>query len=92
MTASQWIDLFLIQNEDVSISIEGLDIVKEAMVSQYWADIDSNLIKYTDMDNRYLRNAYLLARRTSSRISHIPYLAQELINRGFRESEPELFI
>lgn len=92
MTASEWIDLFLIQNEDVSISAEGIDIAKEAMISQYWVDVDSNLVKYTDMDNRYLRNAYLLARRTSSRVHHIPYLAQELINRGFDKTEPELFI
>lgn len=62
------------------------------MISQYWVDIQSNLIKYTDMDNKYLRNAYLFARRTSGRTNHIPYLAQELINRGLRESEPELFI
>ncbi len=92
MTASQWIRLFLTQNEDVSISVEGIDIAKQAMISQYWVDIDLDLIKYTDMDNRYLRNSYLLARRTSSRINHIPYLAQELINRGFDKTEPELFI
>ncbi len=90
MNVSEWVDIYLINK--VCTGYTDPDAIIGEMITTYWEDKYSNLVKYTDMDDKYLRNAYLLARRTSNRAKHIPYLAQELTNRGFRESEPELFI
>lgn len=90
MNVSEWIDQYFINK--ISTGYTDVDTVMDEMITTYWEDKYSNLVKYTDMDDKYLRNAYLLAHRTSNRAKHIPYLAQELTNRGFRESEPELFI
>ena len=92
MNVFEWFDKYSINNPTMSNYPVDRDAIHRAMITTYWEDKYSNLVKYTDMDDKYLRNAYLLARRTSNRAKHIPYLAQELTNRGFRQSEPELFI
>ena len=90
MNVSEWIDRYFINK--VCTGYTDPDTVINEMITTYWEDKYSTLVKYTDMDDKYLRSAYLLVCRTSNRTKHIPYLVQELANRGFRESEPELFI
>ena len=62
------------------------------LLSTYWIDNAGSLIKYAEMNDKYLINAFNLARRTSNRTEHVPYLVNELLKRGYGKSNPELFI
>jgi hypothetical protein len=61
-------------------------------IELYWLDRYNNSILYSEMDDSHLRNSYFLALRTNNRKHHIPYLLEELEQRGYKQSNPEWFI
>jgi hypothetical protein len=62
------------------------------LVELYWLDRYSNPILYSEMEDSHLCNSYFLALRTDNRKRHIPYLIEELEQRGYKQSNPEWFI
>lgn len=91
MTMNDWLDSYIKSLNSTDLSIDPVKAMGD-LAATYWRDGYDSLTRYEAMDSKHLRNCYLFAIREGKRTVHIPYLAKELINRGFLKTEPELFI